>query len=137
MKKFLCLQAFCLVCCAVLANAEEPAKKAADLRRDVSPGATTTQLTPTPEMWFYEQERARYEDPKAAVRRKAEFRAAQRSNRIESMHWFGMSNARPTATATPLFGTYSPMWTSNTGDPSRWRSSVGQNTIVVVPNRLY
>jgi hypothetical protein len=79
-----------------------------------------SELKATPEMWFYEQELQRYNDPKLAVRRKAEFRTAQRERRLASMAWFGMSNSRPMASPTPVMGTYSPMWSSNYIDPNRW-----------------
>jgi hypothetical protein len=131
MKKLLLLPAFCLACCTAL-MAQEPAKPAREIRRDYSPGAAS----PTPEMWFYEQERSRYDDPKMAVRRKAEFRAAQRSNRIASQHWYGMSNSRPTVSTTPWFGTYSPTWSSNSADPYRW-SATGQVGISFSPGKLY
>ena len=52
-------------------------------------------VQPTPEMWFYVQERRRYDDPRAAVRRKAEFRARQRQQRIAAMKLFGESKQRP------------------------------------------
>ena len=64
------------------------------------PGA----LTPTAQMWFYEQERRRWDDPKQAVRRKAEFKAAQRRQRIEARRWYGYSNMRPQANVTPMAG---------------------------------
>ncbi len=121
-----------LVGIAGVAQAQGPKSEARELRRDQAPNA----VSPTPEMWFYEQERTRYEDPKGAVRRKAETRANQRAERLASMKWYGMSNSRPIAGTTPMFGTYSPMWVSNTADPFRWRSPVP--TVVVRPgNGLY
>ena len=108
--------------------AQEPTA-APDLRRDIAP-ATSGAVSPTAEMWFYEQERIRHDDPKSAVRRNAEYRAAQRQGRIESMKWFGMSNSRPTASSTPIMGTYSPTWTSNTSDPFRW--AAGRQPAVVL-----
>ena len=129
MKKFLLLAACCLLWCAAT-GADEPGKAPRDLRRDV----TTGPVTPTPEMWFYEQERNRYLDPKAAVRRNAELKAEQRHLRLASSQWFGIYNSRPTVSATPWFGTYSPTWTSNTADPYRWRP-LSQTTIVVTPSR--
>lgn len=103
------------------------------LRRDepTSPVLTSSQ---TPEMWFYEQERARWENPKEAVRRKAEERGAQRGQRIAAMKWYGMSNSRPTAGLTPMFGnSYSPAWTANSYDPFRWRPGRdnGITTVIV------
>ena len=64
------------------------------------------------EMWFYDQAARQYRDPKLAVRAKAEFRTEQRLRRIESMKWFGMSNARPQANSDPYHGDYSPRWVS-------------------------
>ena len=84
----------------------------------------------TPEMWFYQQELRRYEDPKAAVRRKAEYRAAQRQRRIAAMDWYGYSNLRPTANPTPWFGTYSPGWVSNNyRHPYEW-SGAGRTAVI-------
>jgi hypothetical protein len=85
-------------------------------------------------MWLYEQERSRWEDPQAAVRRNAEFRASQRAYRIASMRWYGMSNSRPTANPTPLFGTYSPTWvSSNPFDRNQWRPGYDSaSTIILV-----
>ncbi|NIP85204.1 MAG: hypothetical protein GTO03_06450 [Planctomycetales bacterium] len=54
-------------------------------------------IAPTPEMWFYIQELRRYEDSRAAVRRKAEYRAQQRQQRIAAMKAFGDSKQRPRA----------------------------------------
>ena len=98
-----------------------------DLRRDAAPRISASQdhtaavVSPTPEMWFYEQERSRLDDPKMAVRRRAELKGAQRQDRIAAMEWYGFSNSRPSVTATPLFGSYSPHWASNTSNPMRWR----------------
>lgn len=102
-----------------------------NLRRDTvaAPGATVSQ---TPEMWFYEQERSHWENPREAVRRKAESRSTQRSNRIASMRWYGMSNARPSANATPITSTYSPTWTSNNFDPYRWNTARDTSATTVI-----
>lgn len=78
-------------------------------------------LTPTPEMWFYEQERKRHDDPKLTIRARAEQRAAQRGERLASMKWYGFSNSRPTVSPTPWFSSYSDHWGSNSYDPLRWR----------------
>jgi hypothetical protein len=102
-----------------------------NLRRDTvaAPGTTVSQ---TPEMWFYEQERSHWENPREAVRRKAEFRSAQRSSRIASMRWYGMSNSRPSANATPVTSTYSPTWTSNNFDPDRWNTARDTSSTTVI-----
>jgi hypothetical protein len=105
-----------------------------DLRRDTAPvaprDASLGTVTPTPEMWFYEQERSRQDDPKLAVRRRAELRGQQRQDRLASMQWFGMSNSRPTASPTPWFGGWSPYWGSNTYDVLRWRASTAPVVVV-------
>src|SRR3954464_6618616 len=109
---------------ALSASAQEPK---IDLRRDLAPrpapvpDSSIGVVTPTPEMWFYQQERSRHDDPKLAVRRRAESRGEQRQQRLASSKWYGIYNSRPTASPTPWFGTYSPGWVSNTHDPSRWR----------------
>ncbi len=111
--------------------AQKPAMQANDLRRDLS----TSQTAVTPEMWFYEQERNRYDDPKVAVRRKAELRAAQRNERLAAMKWYGQSNSRPLVSSTPFFSTYGAGWTSNTPNPYLWRG--GATTTVVRPNSSF
>ena len=111
----LCLLLFALVrpCAAQDGPFEEPATA-------LSPSTMVT-LARTPEMWFYEQERLRYNDPKTAIRRRAETRAAQRANRLASMKWYGQSNSRPVVSSTPTMSSYAPYWGSNTYDPHRWR----------------
>src|SRR5262245_59905530 len=47
----------------------------------------------TPEMWLYTQDWRRHDDPALAVRRAAEFRAEQRSQRLAAQKWYGFSNA--------------------------------------------
>ena len=128
-----------LLLIAVPVWAQNPATIRPDPRRDAlaptqAPVISGT-LTPTPEMWFYSQERNRYGSPRAAVRRRAELCAAARQSRLESMRWFGMSNSRPSASVTPLFGTYSPTWIGNTADPSRWRMATPA-AIVVGPTTV-
>ena len=89
--------------------------------------------TSTPEMWFYQQERDRYENPRSAVRRNAEFRAAQRSDRLAAMKWYGQSNARPVVSPTPNCDTYGAGWVSNTANPYQWRGG-GSPSVVVRPS---
>jgi hypothetical protein len=95
-----------------------------------------SELTPTPEMWFYEREREEYQDPRNAVRAAAEFKSDQRRRRLESMQWFGYSNARPRYAFTPFTTTASPQWGSNTQDPYIW-GGVGRSTIVHLPASPY
>jgi hypothetical protein len=86
-------------------------------------GRGTRELAPasvTPDMWYYSQEKQRHDDPKQAVRRKAEFATQQRQMRIASMKWYGMSNSRPTASTTPFMDEYSPSWIGNGYHPYHW-----------------
>jgi hypothetical protein len=84
-------------------------------------------------MWFFEQSRRDHQNPRTAVRAKAEYRAEQRMRRIASRQWFGYSNMRPQAVTTPTHTTTgSPQWGSNSVDPYRW-SGVGQTSVVVLP----
>jgi len=50
-----------------------------------------------PEVWVYMETLKRYDDPKQAVRRKAEQRSARRRARLESQRWYGISPLRPSA----------------------------------------
>ena len=98
-----------------------------DTRVGISPG----EVTPTPEMWFYEQNRREYLDPKLAVRRNAEYHAANRQARLAAMKWFGLSNMRPQANSDPFHGDYSARWTSNNfWFPFRWQAVGGQAVFV-------
>jgi hypothetical protein len=107
-----------------------------DTERSVALGASTS-FTGTPEMWFYEQERIRYEDPKKAVRRRAELRAAQRADRLAALKWYGHSNSRPTVNSTPTMSSYAPYWGSNTYDPNRWRAWTPSVVIRPLDTRYY
>ena len=100
-----------------------------DLRRDTSTGQTVA----TPEMWLYQQERDRYENPREAVRRKAESRAAQRGDRLAAMKWYGQSNARPLVSVTPYCDAYGAGWVSNSANPYQWRGG-GTPSVVVRPS---
>jgi hypothetical protein len=90
------------------------------------------QMTPTPDMWLYQQALRRYSEPRAAVRRRAEFEADQRQARLAAQRWFGFSASRPTVNPTPFTGTYSPMWTSNSPYAAEWRG-VNPATTIVAP----
>ncbi len=99
----------------------------AEPRRDREPRAAGSEatssgtVTPTPEMWFYDQELRRHDDAKMAVRRRAEARAQARHDRLAAQQWYGIDNSRPTVSLTPLCGGYSAYWGSNSFDPLRWR----------------
>ena len=92
---------------------------------------SSTEVAATPEMWFYEQYQREYLDPQLAVRRNAEFRAAQRRSRLAAMRWFGFSNQRPQVSSDPWHGDWSSAWRSNNGThPLQW-SGVGRPWVIV------
>lgn len=68
----------------------------------------------------YEQSYSAKPDPQAIIQYKAQVRAAQRMDRMASMQWYGMSNARPTASVTPFSSMYSPAWQTPGGRPYAW-----------------
>lgn len=98
------------------------ANSPAAVEKDKLPGLGSMSMSEmTPQMWLYVQERNRHDDPKEAVRRKAEYRTAQRQRRIAAREWFGYSNARPTANSDPLHAGYSPHWSANNAmRPDQW-----------------
>lgn len=56
----------------------------------------------------------------AMVHEKAQSNAYQRRARLASMSWYGMSNSRPQAAATPFTSRYSPVWEMPGGKPYSW-----------------
>lgn len=121
---------------AVPALAEKPLAQQLAPESSISPGEVRT----TPEMWFYEQYRREYQDPKMAVRHKAEYRTARRNERLAALKWFGFSNQRPQASPEPFHGEWSPVWTSNNPVyPYSWAGSgwpwvISQPWVVVRPS---
>jgi hypothetical protein len=123
--------ALCSTCVGQDASYEvrrEPVRRASGVI-DTSAAA----LAPTPEMWFYEQERKRHDDPKLSVRARAELQASQRRERLASSKWYGIYNSRPTVSPTPWFTSYSDHWGSNSYDPQRWRMPASP-VVVFRPN---
>jgi hypothetical protein len=118
MRWFLSLTIFVLLFPATLPGAE--ASDDSDPLLPESYELDSRAVTPTPEMWLYLQEQRRHDDPKMLVKQNAELRAAQRRRRLASMKWFGLSNQRPQANPTPLFGVYSPGWSAGLWAPYRW-----------------
>ena len=130
MKKLTIAISAAVVLAAVPGLAQEvPSAKTPTLAPGISPG----EISPTPEMWFYQQYRSDYEDPKMAVRRNAEFKADQRRKRLAAMKWFGFSNQRPNCTSDPFHGDWSATWRSNNSFyPSRWQGN-GPAWIALTP----
>ena len=77
------------------AQAAEPDGKPNDLRRASITVSGT--LSPTPEMWLYEQERLRSEDPDLYRLNVAQKKAMQRRQRLAAKKWYGISGTRPPA----------------------------------------
>jgi len=92
------------------------------------PGVSPSQMTP--EMYLYLHEQKRNDDPQQAVRRKAELKTAQRNQRLAAQKWFGVSNARPMASAQPFMDLYSPRWIGNSYNAFDW--SGGQNGVAPI-----
>ena len=135
MKRIAFLVAATTILAAGVSLAQDKTK--VNLRRDNQPGALSD--TPvTPEMWLYEQERDRYDNPQAMVRRRAEIRGAQRQQRLASMKWYGLSNARPDHSPTPWYGPQSPRWGSNSRHPYLWHATSAPHVVLHVrSSRLY
>jgi hypothetical protein len=117
-------------CLAAPVLAEKPTVL---VRPAPTPGASFSmgELTPTPEMWFYEQYARQYQDPKVAVRNNAEIRAGQRMQRLAAMKWYGLSNQRPRNTMDPVHSDYSASWTSGSANyPNRW-GGPGNTSVIV------
>ena len=77
-------------------------------------------ISPTPEMWFYQQEMDRYDNPQQVVRLNAMARAEERRSRLAALKWYGFSNSRPQAHPFPWAGNYSPAWVGNHRYPYQW-----------------
>lgn len=97
------------------------------------PAASSIPGTATPGMSDYERRLREYMEPKLAVRRVAQQRAAQRRARMAARQWYGYSNLRPTASPDPYSGEYSPRWGGNNSlYPNLW-SGYGPSYVVLWP----
>src|SRR5262245_14436272 len=110
------------VCAAASAmlSAQEPGKVNApvDSERD--------------QTWYRHQETSYQSDVRAIIQQKAQVRSAQRTARIASLNWYGMSNSRPTAAPTPFMTLYSPVWQQPGGRPFAWNSTFWPTSVVYV-----
>lgn len=130
MKKTITAAICGLLFCAGSLTAQPPRLAQRPARPSAKP-TSETEKTPvagslsmsemTPQMWLYMQERERHDSPKEAVRRKAEYRAAQRQRRIAAREWFGYSNSRPAVNSDPWMAGYSARWSANSAmRPDQW-----------------
>ena len=102
MRRIIAVAALAWVC-GLTSNsimAADHVRRSGDPERTMSLG----ELTPTADMWFYQQDQRHYHDPHEAVRRKSAFRTQQRQLRLAAQQWYGVSNSRPTAASTPFSG---------------------------------
>lgn len=125
---------------AVPAPAPETVKTPAapskpSLTTDTSVHLSLSTLTPTPEMWFYEQMRQDYNNPTLQMRLRGERAAAERRARIAAREWYGVSLARPAAHVTPFTYYYSPTWGSNTANPYIWSGGRSSTQIIIEARR--
>lgn len=127
----LCVTA-CLVLGAVRAQAQQPRAGKPAAARKTAPDNSASLSQLNPEMWLYEQELRRHDDPKMAVRRKAEFKMHQRQQRIAAMEWYGFNNSRPVISPAAWNGGFeSAGWISNSyNHPLDW--SGGTATLISV-----
>jgi hypothetical protein len=82
--------------------------------------------------WEYRDEEAYRPDPRLVIHQKSQWIGQQRMGRLAAMRWYGMSNARPTAAATPFTSLYSPVWQMPGGRPFGWHTR-GTTVVVTSP----
>lgn len=124
---------FALTCTAALGQDPVPQIDGANevpVIQGTIPGVSPGQMTP--EMYLYLHELKRHDDPKQAVRRKAELKTAQRNQRLAAQKWFGVSNARPMASAQPFMDLYSPRWIGNGYNAFDWSGAQNGTAPVIV-----
>jgi hypothetical protein len=71
--------------------------------------------------WNREQRsNTKKEDARAIVQQKAQARGEQRNDRLATSAWYGISNSRPTSSATPWGSRYGSQWEMPGGRPNSW-----------------
>lgn len=86
------------------------------------------------DLYLYLQAMERYEEPRQAVRRKAEEKSAQRRDRLASMKWYGYSPSRPTTNYVPWTSSYGQHWVGNGPNPYSWYGTTQVPVVRVVPD---
>lgn len=89
--------------------------------KDVDPPQAEKEHTLTPEMYRYLSDLQRYGGPQDLTRVRAQREADQRKERLSAMRWYGYSNSRPMAAATPFTSQYGPRWVGGRNQPYFWR----------------
>jgi hypothetical protein len=98
--------------------------RSGDILPPVPPVASPGEYQVSREARAHEQYLLQSQAQAESVHRAAVARAEQRTRRLESQRWFGISNTRPTAGVDPIDGDYSPGWVSNYPFyPFRWVGS--------------
>ena len=106
---------------AVKTVAAPPPKSSVEILPPVPPTASPGEAQITREVRTHELYLLQSQAQAESVHRAAVARAEQRTRRLESQRWFGISNSRPTASTDPYNGDYSPGWVSNYPFyPFRW-----------------
>jgi hypothetical protein len=100
--------------------------RAQERSNDNSPAAGERDQT------WYQQPSNYQPNTRAIIHQKAQSRAAQRDARLASLHWYGMSNSRPTAAPTPFSSLYSPVWQQPGGRPFAWSTASWPSSVVYV-----
>jgi len=80
---------------------------------------------------YYRPVREKNATPTLA-QQKAIARAQQRTERLESMRWYGFSGSRPTASGLPWTTMYSPAWQQPGGRPFAWYYASARPTVIYV-----
>jgi hypothetical protein len=97
-----------------------------------APVAPAKEHTLTPEMYRYLSDLQRYGGPQDVTRLRAMREADARKERLGSMRWYGMTNSRPPASASPFTGVYGPRWVGNQrGNVYHWRDQGHRQTVII------
>lgn len=121
-----CASTLAAIVLSATVRADEPTEPSHIRQTSATPPApnvpiiSPSEVAATPQMWFYEQSLARYNDPKTAIRATAELKANQRRARMAAMQWYGYSNSRPAAGIDPVDGPWGPQWIGNGYNPNNW-----------------
>ena len=78
--------------------------------RPAPPDATAQPAPALPAMvapWSQNEDYARYDTARDAIRRRAEWKAEQRRLRMAGLSWMGYSPLRPPVSPVPMMGSYS------------------------------
>jgi hypothetical protein len=87
--------------------------------------------------WNREQKSAAKLDARATFQQKAEQRAQQRQDRLATSAWYGISNSRPTGTATPFTARYGNVWEMPGNRPYSWTPTWARPTYVFTSPYYY